>query len=357
MESFVATTVGHELDRDLVDVSRVLAERSGGNAFYLGEMWRHLVSSGRVALVGGRWKVQHDRGVEPVPESVREVEAVRLTTLSASARRVAELMAIGGQRLDLRVLTAATVLPPEELQAAVDELIDARLLMPVGGTRPMYEFVHTIVRDSVEQTVRPGARITLHHQLAMAFEQVYESDRRPVLADLARHFVAAASVAGGAKGVYYSRRAATQAMRSVAYDEAIAHLDAALSLSAPDSVETIDLQLDLGAALSRRGNNQQAMRVFEQAFRSAHERGLVNRRCRRRWGSISPCRCRVCRGTSRCASCRRRWRWWVTRTVRCERGCRRRWGWRSPLPAGARRRSEWVTRAWPPPAATVTRRR
>ena len=92
-----------------------------------------------------------------------------------------------------------------------------------------------------------------------------------MLAELARHFTAAASIAGPAKAVYYARRAAAQAMRSVAYDEAIAHLESALALSRGDSTEAIDLELELGSALCRKGDNQQAMQVFQRAFRAARE--------------------------------------------------------------------------------------
>ena len=275
VEDFVATTVGHDLDRDLRILAHSLAARTGGNAFYLGELWQHQISSGRVACVGGRWTVQDDRGIDAVPQSVREVESARLVTLSAPARHVVELMAIGGQRLPLRVVTVASDLAPEALDAGVEELVDARLLVEVGGSLPTYEFAHAIVRDSVAETVRTAARARLHHRLAVAFESVFEGDRRPVLAELARHFTAAASIAGPAKAVYYSRRAATQAMRSVAYDEAIAHLQSALALSEADSTEAIDLDLELGSALSRKGDNRQAMQVFQRAFRAARERGLV----------------------------------------------------------------------------------
>ena len=154
VEDFVATMVGHDLDRDLRLVAHSLAARTGGNAFYLGELWRQLISSGRVACEGGRWTVRSDADGDGVPESVREVESARLVTLSAPARHVVELMAIGGQRLPLRVVTAASDLAPDALDAGVEELVDARLLVEVGGSLPTYEFVHAIVRDSVAQTVR-----------------------------------------------------------------------------------------------------------------------------------------------------------------------------------------------------------
>src|SRR4029079_4674249 len=106
-----------------------------------------------------------------------------------------------GRWVPLRGGAGASGLAPDALDAGVEELVDARLLVEVGGSLPTYEFVHAIVRDSVAQTVRAGARTRLHHRLALAFESVFEGDRRPVLAELARHFTAAASVAGPAKAV------------------------------------------------------------------------------------------------------------------------------------------------------------
>ena len=45
VERFVAETVGHELDDDLRRIAVELTDRSGGNAFYLSELWRHLSES------------------------------------------------------------------------------------------------------------------------------------------------------------------------------------------------------------------------------------------------------------------------------------------------------------------------
>ena len=45
VEHFVAQAVGHPLDDDLTAVAAQLAARSGGNAFFVGELWRHLVAA------------------------------------------------------------------------------------------------------------------------------------------------------------------------------------------------------------------------------------------------------------------------------------------------------------------------
>ncbi len=221
---------------------------------------------------------------------------------------------------------------------------------------PTYEFVHAIVRDSVAQTVRTGAGARLHHRLALAFESVFEADTRPVLADLARHFTAAVSVAGPAKAVYYSRRAAAQAMRSVAYDEAIAHLESALALSPADSTETIDLELELGSALSRTGNNQQAMQVFERAFRAARERGLVEQAVQAAVGFDFAVQMPGLPGDESVRIMSEALELVGEEDSPLHARVQASLGLALALAGGRRRPSRWVTPAWSPRAATAIRR-
>ena len=253
-----------------------MAAHSAGNAFYLGELWRHVVASGVVARAGDRWTVRAPVDDMGVPDSVREVVGSRLTKRSARARRVVELIAVAGQGVELRVLTQAADLPEEEIEAALDELVEAKLLTEISGRLASYQFAHAIVRDTVELAIAASSRARLHQRVGEAIEVVYEADRRPVLAQLARHFSAAAGLGSAVKAVYYGRRAAAQAMRAVAYDQAISHLATALELSEADSVERVDILLDLGAARGRLGLHQNATETFLDAFRTARELGYVS---------------------------------------------------------------------------------
>ena len=51
VERFVADAIGHPLDADFEDLAAELGTRSGGNAFYVVELWRHLVGTGAVAAL------------------------------------------------------------------------------------------------------------------------------------------------------------------------------------------------------------------------------------------------------------------------------------------------------------------
>jgi DNA-binding CsgD family transcriptional regulator len=65
-------------------------------------------------------------------------------------------------------------------------------------------------------------------------------------------------------------------MRSVAYDEAISHLLIAERFAAPGSAERVDILLDIGAAQVRNGLERDGTATFGEAFRAAHELGLVD---------------------------------------------------------------------------------
>ena len=276
---FIASTVRHDLDPALASLSASLAEHTSGNAFYVGELWRHLVSTGVVGEFGGRWTVRSSPTAVGVPEGVREVVAARFARLTPDARRTAELIAVAGLRVELRVIRVAAG-DPDTLGATLDELLDAKLLVELEGAAPSYQFAHAIVRDTIEQGVPASARARLHHKVGQALEAVYESDRRPVLAELARHFVAAAGLGDAERAVYYARRAAAQAMSSYSRDQAIVHLDAALALTPPASPEHVDILLARAEAGTKFGLDPTSMEAYHTAYEQARSLGLVTQAAR-----------------------------------------------------------------------------
>jgi DNA-binding CsgD family transcriptional regulator/tetratricopeptide (TPR) repeat protein len=269
IEQLVARATGQDLDPDLRRVVSTVAERSAGNAFYVCEMWRHLVTIGVVTNIDGHWSVRSSTEPAGVPASVKEVVRARLARLSPRARTLLELAAVAGSRVEARVLDLASDLSAADVGAGLDELVDAGLLTEVGEILLGYQFSHILVRETVESTVAPMARSQLHFRIAGALELAYEPDRRAVLAELTRHFAAAASVGGGPKAVYYGRRAAQQAVRSVAYDEAFSHFETALGLAPGDSSERIELLLELAELQLRNNISLASLEVCREAFEAA----------------------------------------------------------------------------------------
>ena len=175
------------------------------------------------------------------------------------------MAAIAGMEVDLAVLALAAGdrrrSTGGDVVAGTDELVAAGLLTAVEGARPAYQFSHAIVRDTVADGRGAERSGRLHLAVAHGIEEVHEPDPRPVLADLARHFAAAVPVGPVDRAVHYGRRAASQAFRAAAYDEAVAHLRAVLDLPLEPT--------DAGRAARRAGPRPPAARLL-RASRAAY---------------------------------------------------------------------------------------
>ena len=194
VERFVAGAVGHDLDADLTAPGR-----GAGRAQRRQRLLRRRVVApprrqrrrGPGRATAG-WSARRRPSVG-VPDSVREVVADRL---ASSRRRPA----------------ASSSSPPSPVSGSSCGCWPGRSTCPTtrsapastswsrpscsprsAGSCPTYQFAHAIVRDTVERTIAPSARARLHQRVAEAIEAVYEADRRPVLAELARHFAGAAA--------------------------------------------------------------------------------------------------------------------------------------------------------------------
>jgi DNA-binding CsgD family transcriptional regulator/tetratricopeptide (TPR) repeat protein len=275
IERFVTEAIGHDLDAGFKELAAELMSRSAGNAFYIVELWRHLVASGAVTASAGRWVIQEAATTSIVPDSVREVVGARLAKLSPASQTMIEMAAVAGQRVDLDVLAVALDVSADELDAPLDELVSAGLLASEARTGLVFEFEHALVRDTVEVTVSHVGRKRAHLAVAEAIEMVHVADHRPVLAELARHFAAAVPLAPVDKAVEYGRQAAAQAVRSAAYDEAASHLGAVLALGAPD-LQRAEALIELATVRLRVGLHGPSREHSREAFILASRVGAAD---------------------------------------------------------------------------------
>ncbi|MDY6808231.1 MAG: AAA family ATPase [Actinomycetota bacterium] len=214
MRDLAATISG--LDDGTVDtVLEVLAQRTGGNPFYVCELARHL------AMEDGR--------LDGVPATVVESTNRRLDTVGIAARSIAVAAATLGESAALPDMVELARIPAAEATSAIDELIASELLDPADPRR----FRHPLLRDAVSGTVPPG------HRLDLALRAAHlNSTRHPVQA--AEHLLQAAQLApfGHAWAARTLVTAATIASGQGGSDRAIAYLTLALgeSLDIPTEI-------------------------------------------------------------------------------------------------------------------------
>ncbi|MFB9371905.1 BTAD domain-containing putative transcriptional regulator [Kitasatospora albolonga] len=267
-----------------------LAERTGGNPFYLRESARLLAAEG--ALVA----------VTEVPQGVGDVLRRRFDRLPPETLEVLRLAAVVGREAEVDVLLAAVAQhePQTVRQHAVSDIpqygpltaphrtqddedgLHAALETALGGgllTEPapgVVRFTHALVRDTLYGDLTRLRRSRLHGRVAEALRI-----RRPTqLSALAHHFAHSASPATAHLAVEYAVRAAEAAERRYAHETCAALLRQAVELLDLVPAELVDHQARrielLGALLRaqvRAGAIRAALATRASAIQQARESG------------------------------------------------------------------------------------
>jgi DNA-binding CsgD family transcriptional regulator len=199
----------------LLTEAQALHRHTGGNPFFLREVWRDLVVHGGLAALR--------TGTIRAPESVRDTFQVRLDALAAPSRQLLELAAVLGDEVGLDLLLeldTETAAPAgaEAVLTGLDAAVELRLLEPVTGTGAAYRFPHALARQAVLDLM-PPSRLAHSHALAVeVLERHPEVDRW--VQRLAHHCTSARALGYGARAVEYFVEAARLADQALAHEEA-----------------------------------------------------------------------------------------------------------------------------------------
>ena len=247
-----------------------IGAETNGNPLFVGELVRLLEGEGRLA-----------EQAEPlrIPPSVRTVIGRRTARLSESCREALAAASVFGREFDLAALALLTELERGELLDILDEAVDERIVSAVPGAPGRMRFGHALIRDTLYDGLAPTRRLRLHERAGAALEQVYAADPEPHLAELARHFVAAAGAEANDKALDYARRAGDGAAAQLAFEEAARHFETALTL-ARDRVIRCDLLIALGEARGRAGNTPASQEAYLAAAALAERHAMSDRLAR-----------------------------------------------------------------------------
>ncbi|WP_280472633.1 BTAD domain-containing putative transcriptional regulator [Nocardia cyriacigeorgica] len=225
-----------------------IADRTGGNPFYVRESARLLHGEG--ALIA----------LSDVPDGVRDVLRRRLARLPESGVSVLRLAAVAGRESSVDVLVKAADTDEDGVLDALDAGVIAGLLDEPGPGR--VRFVHALVRDTLITDVNRLRITRMHARIAAALEGTGD------VAALAHHYARA----GSPKAVGYCVRAAELAEARYAHDVAATLLtDAVTHCNDPD--ERVDLYGRLLRAQVRAGDVAAARQTRERAVTYAESLG------------------------------------------------------------------------------------
>jgi class 3 adenylate cyclase/tetratricopeptide (TPR) repeat protein len=273
--AFIEALSGQKLDkpgRDLIDAVR---RDTGGNAFFTGEVFRHLSDSGAVVQgADGRWRIRQSMGEVGLPDSVREVVSRRVARLGEPTQRALTTAAIIGRDFDLDLLTDVVGGDENALLDAVDRACAADLIREVAGALDRYTFSHALVQQTLAEALSASRRRRLHQAVAVALEQRFAGDERRI-GELATHWMAGAQAGDLEKALHYANRAGTHALNQLAPDEALRWFGEGLALlDRVDQFEPLRVELLIGLGIAQRDLADQGFRsTLLSAARRAQQSG------------------------------------------------------------------------------------
>jgi DNA-binding CsgD family transcriptional regulator len=203
--------VGRDVPTEL---ARQVYDMSGGNPFFVGELAR-------------------DLGRATIPVSVRAAIAQRTADLSAESRSLLGAAAVLGREFSVAVLAAVVGRP---VVACLDPLREAEIagLIETTEVEQGFRFVHALTRDVVEAGLPAEVRVRLHRAAAAAIEDSVAGAVEYHLSELARHWAAAAADGERSVAAEWVERAGDDAVRRLAYEEAVRLYALALTTGAGD---------------------------------------------------------------------------------------------------------------------------
>jgi class 3 adenylate cyclase/tetratricopeptide (TPR) repeat protein len=252
-----------------------------GNAFFVEEVFRHLLEEGKLLDANGIWHADLELDELDVPEGVRLVIGRRLERLGPETSKVLGAAAVIGRVFDFDLLPEIVDLAQLDPLDAMDEAERAHLITSIKGREARYSFVHELVRQTLLTDISLPRRQRLHLQIAEAIEARHSSDLDRHTSDLAHHLYQAGAAADPSKTITYLISAGDKAFKTAASEEALRAYEDALSL-VDDDLQRARLLNKIGRA--RRGLRQwtearvalhEALEIFERL----QERDLVARTC------------------------------------------------------------------------------
>lgn len=187
-----------------------LHRRTGGNPFFVWELARSPAA---------------------LPDSLVDAIDQRVASLPVAARELLTAAAVLGEQFPVAVAAAMVGQPPLGCLADLEDAAAAGLV--AAADRPGdWRFTHALVCEAVEAGVPADRRAALHRSAAETIAATYADQIEERLADVARHW-AAAALDDPAPAVAWARRAADAAMRALAYEESARLYRLALDVGGP----------------------------------------------------------------------------------------------------------------------------
>ena len=229
-------------------VSEIHAE-TGGNPFFVEELFEHLSVENRLYDSAGRFRSELKIREMEVPRNVRLVVGRRLARLGDATQKILSVAAVIGRSFTFELLEAATGANADVLLDCMDEAHRVGVIRSSPHyPEARFEFSHELIRQAIVADLSVARLQRLHLEVAETIERVYSNTLEDHYADLAHHY---AQTANTWKAVTYLHLAGQQAAGRSAHAEAISLLNSSLELlrTMPETAERDSQELATQTAL------------------------------------------------------------------------------------------------------------
>jgi len=266
---FLTLSAGIEPPASLV---AAIFRETEGNPFFVREVVSLLAADGRLARAERTRSWSLD-----IPQGVRQVVGQRLSALTPECNRILAIGAVIGREFEQALVEAVAESDGAAVSAALEQASAARVVHESKDSLGRYRFSHALVRETLYDELRTVQRVRLHRRIGEEIERRYTDAPEAHLAELAYHYCEAAAGGDVAKAVEYGVRAAEQADRMLAFDEAADHYERALQVAEDTGVldrrAQCELLLKIGDSRARGSGPVPAMPFTLRAFELARSLG------------------------------------------------------------------------------------
>jgi class 3 adenylate cyclase/predicted ATPase len=233
---------------ELNPLKRLIAERTGGNPFFIEEIVQALFDEGTLVR-NGTLKVKRLLSEVRLPQTVQGVLAARIDRLAADRKELLQTLAVIGRGSSRHLLIQVA---PQTQTALAPKLADLRvgefIYEQPAVSDVEYVFKHVLTQEVAYSSLLIERRKHLHERAGRAIELIFADQLDDHLSELAHHYSHGTNLD---KAIDYLGRSGHHALERSANADAIASFTKGIELllTLPDNRRRMQRELPLQLAL------------------------------------------------------------------------------------------------------------
>jgi class 3 adenylate cyclase/tetratricopeptide (TPR) repeat protein len=170
------------------EVEEKIAEKAGGNPFFIEEIVRELLERGDLQKSGDRCLSSRPIHQLQIPNTIQGVLAARMDRLSEDLKRTMQFASVIGRDFAFRILRYVTKLG-EDLKTYLSNLVGLEILYEKALYPELeYIFKHALTQEVAYNSLLKQRRQDIHGRIAQAIEELYAGRLEEHYEVLAHHY-------------------------------------------------------------------------------------------------------------------------------------------------------------------------